>query len=428
MSVITTCRLTKRYGRRLGIDDVSLEIPEGEIFGFLGPNGAGKTTTIRLLLGFLRPSGGRATIFDLDTWHDSPRIKRDIGYLPGDLRLYPWMSVKTALSILSRVRETDLVRPGVDLADRFRLETNLPVRKMSRGRRDHWPSRSGTSVPRVLPIVGGESVIRGLFAKTILETWLATLLFGGGLLLAMALLTHILPQVQEGLNTVFTEMPFVRMLVNALLGADLGNEITSEVMQAILWVHPVVLALVWAHEIVFCTRVPAGEIDRGTIDILLGLPVSRRTVYLSETAIWLLSGVVVLALGLVGHLIRSPGMPAEMRPPMSRIFLVMVNFYCVYIAIGGVTFLVSALSDRRGRAVAIVFAIVLGSFLVNFLARFWEPAEQIAFLSVMQYYQPAGTLRTGQFPSGDAITLLVVGGIAWLLGGEVFARRSICTL
>lgn len=135
MSVITTSHLTKRYGRRLGIDDVSLEIPEGEIFGFLGPNGAGKTTAIRVLLGFLRPSGGSATIFDLDTWHDSPRIKRDIGYLPGDLRLYPWMSVKTALGILSRVRGTDLVRPGVDLADRFRLETNLPVRKMSRGTR-----------------------------------------------------------------------------------------------------------------------------------------------------------------------------------------------------------------------------------------------------------------------------------------------------
>ena len=271
-------------------------------------------------------------------------------------------------------------------------------------------------------------MIRGLFAKTIRETWLATLLFGGGLLLAMALLTHVLPQVQQGLDTVFTEMPFVRMLVNALLGADLGKEITSQVMQAILWVHPVVLALVWAHEIVFCTRVPAGEIDRGTIDILLGLPVSRRTVYFCETAIWLLSGAIVLALGLAGHLLRAPGMPVEMRPAMSRIVLVMINFYCVYIAVGGVTFLVSAFSDRRGRAVAIVFTIVLASFLVNFLARFWEPAGQIAFLSVMEYYQPANTLRTGAFATGNVITLLVVGGVTWLIGGEVFARRSICTL
>ena len=135
MSVITTSQLSKRYGRRIGIDDVSLEIPEGEIFGFLGPNGAGKTTTIRLLLGFLRPTGGRVSVFDLDAWRDSSRIKRDVGYLPGDLRLYSWMSVVTALSLLSRVRGMNLVQPGMDLADRFRLETNLPVRKMSRGTR-----------------------------------------------------------------------------------------------------------------------------------------------------------------------------------------------------------------------------------------------------------------------------------------------------
>jgi len=135
MSVITTSHLSKRYGRRIGIDDVSLEIPEGEIFGFLGPNGAGKTTTIRLLLGFLRPTGGSVSLFDLDAWRDSPRIKRDVGYLPGDLRLYSWMNVMTALSILSRVRGTDLVQPGMDLADRFRLETDLPARKMSRGTR-----------------------------------------------------------------------------------------------------------------------------------------------------------------------------------------------------------------------------------------------------------------------------------------------------
>ena len=60
MSIITTEQLSRRYGRRVGIDAVNLEIKEGEIFGFLGPNGAGKTTTIRLLLGFLRPTLGRA--------------------------------------------------------------------------------------------------------------------------------------------------------------------------------------------------------------------------------------------------------------------------------------------------------------------------------------------------------------------------------
>jgi len=135
MSIISTERLSRRYGRRIGIDAVDFRIGEGEIFGFLGPNGAGKTTTIRLLLGFLRPTLGRACIFGWDCWRHSPRIKREVGYLPGDLRLYPWLTGRSALKIIGRVRGVDLRASGEDLADRFQLEMDLRVRSMSRGMR-----------------------------------------------------------------------------------------------------------------------------------------------------------------------------------------------------------------------------------------------------------------------------------------------------
>ncbi len=271
-------------------------------------------------------------------------------------------------------------------------------------------------------------MIRGIMAKTIREVWPATLLFGIGLSLVMALLTYVLPQIQEGITDVFASLPFVKTLVQTILGTDVGDELTAQMMQAILWVHPVVLSVVWAHEIVFCTRMPAGEIDRGTIDVLLGLPVSRRTVYLCETVMWLVTGAFVLLLGVLGHLAAAPAMPVEMRPGISRIVLVMANFCCVYVAVGGIAFLVSALSDRRGRAIGIVFAIVLASFLLNFLAQFWGPAQQVAFMSVLDYYRPAQILQAGRLPLDDVATLLVVGGAAWLAGCEVFARRSICTL
>ena len=114
---------------------MDLDVAEGEIFGFLGPNGAGKTTTIRLLLGFLRPSAGRAGIFGLDCWRQSPHIKRDVGYLPGDLRLYPWMTVGSAVKVFGQIRGLEMSAAGAELAERFRLETNLHVRKMSRGMR-----------------------------------------------------------------------------------------------------------------------------------------------------------------------------------------------------------------------------------------------------------------------------------------------------
>ena len=118
--------------------------------------------------------------------------------------------------------------------------------------------------------------MRGLFTKSLHEVWLTTLLFGLSLLAVEALLTYVLPQIQEGLGGVFDEIPFLRSMLAALLGTELGDDITARTMQAFLWVHPVVLALVWAHEIPLCTRTPAGEIDRGTIDVLLSLPVSRR--------------------------------------------------------------------------------------------------------------------------------------------------------
>jgi len=135
MSIIVTENLTKRYGRRIGIDDLSLAIPQGSIFGFLGPNGAGKSTTIRLLLSLLRPTGGKARIFGRDCWRHGHVIKQDVGYVPGDLRLHSWMTARLAIEIFGRVRRRDLRRAGDDLLARFNLDPDVRVRSMSRGMR-----------------------------------------------------------------------------------------------------------------------------------------------------------------------------------------------------------------------------------------------------------------------------------------------------
>lgn len=135
MSVIAINNLTKRYGRRTGIEGIRLDVPPGAMFGFLGPNGSGKTTTIRVLLGMLQPTEGQVTVFGLDCWRESHRIKADIGYIPGDLRLYPWMDLRDGLRIVGRVRGRDLLGPGLELARRFALEPAVRVRSMSRGMR-----------------------------------------------------------------------------------------------------------------------------------------------------------------------------------------------------------------------------------------------------------------------------------------------------
>jgi ABC-2 type transport system ATP-binding protein len=135
MSAIETRALTRRYGRRRGIEDVNLAVPDGSLFGFLGPNGAGKTTSIRVMLGFLRATSGSATICGLDCWRDSARLKRCVGYVPGDLRLYPWLTGRSALRLVGLARGMDLVRRGRALADLFDLDLSVPVRRMSRGMR-----------------------------------------------------------------------------------------------------------------------------------------------------------------------------------------------------------------------------------------------------------------------------------------------------
>ncbi len=95
--------LTKRFGRLVAVKHLSLRVPAGEVFGFLGLNGAGKTTTIRLLLDLLRPTGGRASILGHDCQRDGLAARASVGYLPGEMRLYPDMTGRQVLEVLGRL-------------------------------------------------------------------------------------------------------------------------------------------------------------------------------------------------------------------------------------------------------------------------------------------------------------------------------------
>jgi len=131
---LRTVNLTKRYGRVTALDDLCLEVPAGEVFGFLGPNGAGKSTTIRMLLGQARPTAGRAWVFGIHA-ADVARAHRLLGYVPADVALWPSL---TGAEILHLQAATG---PGTDLAyrdelvDRFALDVAKPARTYSTGNR-----------------------------------------------------------------------------------------------------------------------------------------------------------------------------------------------------------------------------------------------------------------------------------------------------
>jgi len=224
------------------------------------------------------------------------------------------------------------------------------------------------------------------------------------------------------------QMDFARGIMQAMLGTEIAERIGPQMFQSMAWVHPVPLALVWAHASVSCTRVPAGEGDRGTADVLLGLPVSRWEVFFSETSVWLACGAAIVAVGLAGNLLGGLGIPSVQRPELPRLLIVLVNLFCLYGAVGGLAWLVSSFSDRRGRAMAIVLLILLAGFLLNYLAQFWRPLEKFVFLSPLHYHRPVTVLANGVWPWKDMGVLLGVGGAMWLGAGVVFARRDLCTV
>jgi ABC-type transport system involved in multi-copper enzyme maturation permease subunit len=268
---------------------------------------------------------------------------------------------------------------------------------------------------------------RGVMMKAVREIWGTTLLLGVLLFVVEAVLAYVLPTFASQFAVQMTQFKFVQNIIQATIGADMGQSIGEEVFLAIAWVHPVVLALVWAHAIVTATRVPAGEVDRGTIDVLLGLPVSRWGVYVSETLVWGGAGTIILLAALAGNALGSSRVAHATNLSPVRMAMVVVNLWAMYLAVGGGASFLSALSSRRGKAMTASFVIVVGSFLVNYLAQLWAPAKRLEFLSVLKYYRPVNALKDGVWPVRDIVVLLIVAAVLWVAGGLVFARRDLTT-
>lgn len=132
---ISTEGLTKHYGDVRAVQDLDLEISRGEVFGFLGPNGSGKTTTMRTILDLIRPTSGRASVLGMDSHQDAVEIRRHVGYVPGELALYPKLTGRQLLDYFAHLRggvEWDVVD---ELAGRFEADLGKRIGDYSTGNR-----------------------------------------------------------------------------------------------------------------------------------------------------------------------------------------------------------------------------------------------------------------------------------------------------
>jgi beta-exotoxin I transport system ATP-binding protein len=193
-SVVHVERLTKSYGSVRGVVDLDLDVQAGEVFGYLGPNGAGKTTTIRTILDLIRPTSGRVAVFGLDPRREGVEVRRRVGYLPGDLRLYEQLTPRELMRYFASLRGMRALDPAIRLAERFELELDRRIAALSRGNRQKVGLvQAFMHGPELLvldePTSGLDPLVQQAFYELVRETAVA----GRTVFLS----SHVLPEVQH---------------------------------------------------------------------------------------------------------------------------------------------------------------------------------------------------------------------------------------
>lgn len=192
-TVIRAAGLAKRFGTVEALRPLDLEVSEGEVLGYLGPNGAGKTTTIRLLLGLLRPTAGRAEIFGLDVQKHTVEAHGRLAYVAGETSLWPSLTGAETLHLLGRVQGR--VDPAYrdELIERFAFDPSKKVRSLSKGNRQKLGLIAGLMSRADLllldePSSGLDPLMEQEFRRCVLEAKAA----GQTVFLS----SHILPEVE----------------------------------------------------------------------------------------------------------------------------------------------------------------------------------------------------------------------------------------
>lgn len=188
--------LSKKYGKseKYALNNLSLEVKPGEVYGFLGPNGAGKSTTIRTLMNFIQPASGKATILGLDIVKEATEIKNYVGYLSGDFAVYKKMTGTQYLDYLSELQPLKTKGYEKQLAKRLQAQLDKPLGELSRGNRQKIGLiQAMMHEPKVLildePTSGFDPLIQEEFYKLIKEAKQKdTVVFAS---------SHILSEVQK---------------------------------------------------------------------------------------------------------------------------------------------------------------------------------------------------------------------------------------
>jgi ABC-2 type transport system ATP-binding protein len=222
---IATSGLSKDFGSGHGLFGLDLEVRQGEVFGFLGPNGAGKSTTLRLLLDLIKPTAGSARVLGLDTANESLAIRRRVGFLPGDLAMYPRLTGQVVLDFLAQLRGGVDQRVRDSLVERFDADLNRPIRQLSTGNRQKLGLvQAFMHEPELLildePIAGLDPLVQRSFHALLAEVSAQgrTVLRSSHTLSEVERVTHRLAILREGRLVVVDSLENLRQGRGAAVG------------------------------------------------------------------------------------------------------------------------------------------------------------------------------------------------------------------
>ncbi len=239
-AVIATSGLTKDFGSGRGLFGLDLEIFQGEVFGFLGPNGAGKSTTLRLLLDLIKPTAGSARVLGLDTIRDSLAIRRRVGFLPGDLALYPKLTGRVVLDYFAALRGGVDPRVRDALVERFDAAVDRPVHELSTGNRQKLGLiQAFMHEPDVLildePIAGLDPLVQQSFHALLGEVSAAgrTVFLSSHTLSEVERVTHRVAILRQGRVVVVDSLENLRKVAVQRLEIEFAEPVDPSEFQAL---------------------------------------------------------------------------------------------------------------------------------------------------------------------------------------------------
>lgn len=261
--------------------------------------------------------------------------------------------------------------------------------------------------------------------KTMRDTR-ATLIFAAiGMTTFVVLFASSMLSMGPQLLEFVSKFEFLKKIFEVALGINVTGEISITVLFSACFTHALVLFLAWSTIISITTRVTVGEIERGTADLLLTLPVARREVFLSTTLVWVFAALVLAACPVLGIWIGSVVLETDEVIEVRRYIPPAVNFFFLNLAVGGISSMISCIVNRRGLAIALIAGLMVSSVVLNFVEPFIETIKHIRFVGLMSYFRPVETVRDGGWPVTAMVVLFGIALVSWVIGLVVFCRKDI---